>query len=77
MAYPSMSGVDSWGKLGNPGWNFETMLPYYQKFHTFSEPSKGLRDLLTLDYKDPDLQDKSSPIKVSFGVSQASTSPTA
>lgn len=43
------------------------MLPYYQKFHTFTKPSEEVHDLLALDYMDPDLQGKSGPIKTSFG----------
>ncbi|KAL8704848.1 MAG: hypothetical protein Q9201_002007 [Fulgogasparrea decipioides] len=67
VAYPSKSGVDSWEKLGNKGWNFETLRPYYQKFHTYIPPSKEINDLLALDYMDDDIQGKSGPIKVSFG----------
>lgn len=43
------------------------MLPYYQKFHTFTKPSDKVHDLLALDYMDPDLQGKSGPIQSSFG----------
>ncbi|MCJ1466424.1 hypothetical protein MMC07_005043 [Pseudocyphellaria aurata] len=67
IAYPSKSGIDSWGKLGNISWDYETMLPYYQKFHTFAKPSKEVHDLLALDYMDQDLQGTSGPIKTSFG----------
>lgn len=67
IAYPSKSGIDSWGKLGNTGWDYETMLPYYQKFHTFTKPSKEVHDRLALDYMDSDLQGKSGPIQTSFG----------
>lgn len=67
MAYPSRSGVDSWEKLGNKGWNFEALRPYYQKFHTYIPPPQEVNDLLALDYMDEDVQGKSGPIKVSFG----------
>ncbi len=53
--------------LGNKGWNFEALQPYYQKFHTYTPPSKRVHDLLALDYMDDDAQGKSGPIKVSFG----------
>lgn len=67
MTYPSKAGIDSWEKLGNKGWNFDALRPYYQKFHTYSPPSKEVNDLLALDYMDGGLQGKSGPIKISFG----------
>lgn len=67
VAYPSKSGVDSWGKLGNKGWDFDTLRPYYQKFHTYTPPSKEVNELLALDYMDDAVQGKTGPIKVSFG----------
>ncbi|KAL8802394.1 MAG: hypothetical protein Q9223_006599 [Gallowayella weberi] len=67
MAYPSKSGIDGWEKLGNRGWNFDTLRPYYQKFHTYCPPSKEVNELLGLDYMDEGVQGKTGPIKVSFG----------
>lgn len=67
MTYPSKTGVDSWEKLGNKGWNFDALQPYYQKFHTYTPPSKQIHDLLALDYMEEEVQGKSGPIKVSFG----------
>ncbi|KAL8646383.1 MAG: hypothetical protein Q9210_006172 [Variospora velana] len=67
MTYPSKSGLDSWEKLGNKGWNFDALQPYYKKFHTYCPPSKDVHDLLALDYMDETLQGTSGPIKVSFG----------
>lgn len=43
------------------------MLPYYQKFHTFTKPSREVHDRLALDYMHPNLQGKSGPIQTSFG----------
>ncbi|KAL8992385.1 MAG: hypothetical protein Q9169_007143 [Polycauliona sp. 2 TL-2023] len=67
MAYPSKSGIDSWEKLGNKGWNFEALRPYYRRFHTYTPPSKAVQDLLALDYMDETMQEDTGPIKVSFG----------
>ncbi|KAL8697701.1 MAG: hypothetical protein Q9224_002181 [Gallowayella concinna] len=67
LAYPSKSGTDGWEKLGNHGWNFDTLRPYYQKFHTYCPPSKEVNELLALDYMDESVQGKTGPIKISFG----------
>lgn len=67
ITYPSKAGVDSWEELGNPGWNFDNLQPYYRKFHTYTPPSQEVHDLLALDYMDSEAQGTSGPIKVSFG----------
>ncbi|KAL9627421.1 MAG: hypothetical protein Q9204_006579 [Flavoplaca sp. TL-2023a] len=67
MAYPSKSGLDSSAKLGNRGWNFTNLRPCYQKFHTYTPPSKVVEELLALDYVDQSAQGTIGPIQVSFG----------
>ena len=64
--YPSKSGIDSWGKLGNPGWDWVTLAPYYRKYHTFHAPSQQTSDLLALDHMEKDLQGTTGPIQTSF-----------
>jgi len=46
------------------------MLPYYQKFHTFTLPSAQVRENLALSYFDDALQGTSGPIQASFGEEQ-------
>lgn len=46
------------------------MLPYYQKFHTFTLPSAQVRETLVLGYFDDALQGTSGPIQASFGEEQ-------
>jgi choline dehydrogenase-like flavoprotein len=40
LAYvpPSPAGIDAWEKLGNPGWNWDTLRPYLQKSYTVISP---------------------------------------
>ncbi|KAJ6069787.1 hypothetical protein N7499_011674 [Penicillium canescens] len=35
---PSPAGIDAWGKLGNPNWNWETLRPYLQRSYTLTQP---------------------------------------
>ncbi|KAJ5317001.1 hypothetical protein N7508_001509 [Penicillium antarcticum] len=39
LAYvpPSPAGINAWGKLGNPNWNWETLRPYLQKSYTLTQ----------------------------------------
>ncbi|MCJ1251934.1 hypothetical protein MMC30_009172 [Trapelia coarctata] len=70
LAYPSKIDVDNWAELGNCGWDWQSMLPYYQKFHTFTLPSAQVRESLVLSYFDDALQGTSGPIQASFGEEQ-------
>ena len=67
MTFPSKSSIDCWASLGNPSWTFDSMEPYYRKFHTFNEPSDTIAESLGLDYLDGDIHGKSGPIQVTFG----------
>ncbi|KAJ5889183.1 glucose-methanol-choline (gmc) oxidoreductase [Penicillium tannophilum] len=37
---PSPAGINAWAKLGNPSWNWETLLPYLKKSYTVSPPGE-------------------------------------
>ncbi|OJD37749.1 glucose-methanol-choline oxidoreductase [Diplodia corticola] len=68
IIYPSQSDFDSWEKLGNAGWGWKSIAPYFRKFHTFTEPdAKELREGLMLDYMVEGAQGDSGPVQVSFG----------
>lgn len=64
--YPSKTGIDAWEKLGNAGWGWDTLAPYYRKYHTFHAPSQRMSDLLALDHLDKNLQGTTGPIQTSF-----------
>lgn len=66
LIYPSKSSIDAWARLGNKGWDFETLVPYYQKFHTFNPPSAQTAESLATDYIDKAVQGQSGPIQSSF-----------
>lgn len=62
----SRSNVDSWGKLGNPGWDWATVQPYYQKSCTLNLPSEEKRLELGLEYIDPTAHAENGPLQISF-----------
>lgn len=74
VIYPSKSGFDAWEMLGNPGWNWNTISPYFRKFHTLTLPSEAAQKDLALEYIDQKLQGTNGPIQLSFGESDAYTS---
>ena len=64
--YPSRSSIDNWAKLGNNGWDWDNLAPYYRKFHTYTPPTEASKASLGVDYIDDSLQDRSGPIKSSY-----------
>lgn len=66
LIYPPKSSIDAWEQLGNKGWNWEAMSPYYRKFHTFNRPSDGTAKALSTGYIDENIQGTSGPIQSSF-----------
>ena len=34
LLYPSKGDIDSWAALGNAGWDFDSLAPYFRKFAT-------------------------------------------
>lgn len=66
VVFPSKAGIDAWATLGNPGWTWQEMAPYYRKFHTLAPPTEeSIRDL-SLTWIRPENQGTSGPLKVSF-----------
>ncbi|KAL2844537.1 glucose-methanol-choline oxidoreductase-like protein [Aspergillus pseudoustus] len=59
----SKSNIDAWGKLGNSGWDWETLLPYYKKSFSLTLPSEEKQR--ELDYVEPEYAGN-GPLKASF-----------
>lgn len=62
LAYvpPSPAGIDAWEKLGNPGWNWDTLRPYLQKSYTVTSPEG--KPVLNADQTTP----ANGPIQVTY-----------
>jgi len=59
---------DDWAKLGNEGWDFKSLLPYFTKHEHFDEPSIYASPFnIPLETKyDADFHGKNGPIHTSF-----------
>ncbi|KAH8893968.1 alcohol oxidase [Thozetella sp. PMI_491] len=44
VMYPNKAALDEWESLGNPGWTFDELSPYFRKFATTHHPSESLVD---------------------------------
>ena len=64
--YPSKSSIDNWSKLGNAGWDWNTLAPYYRKFQTYIPPTEASKASLGVNYIDDSIQGHAGPIKSSY-----------
>jgi len=68
MVYTSKPAFDAWEKLGNPGWNWENMLPYLRKFHSHHNPgpAEATNEILNMSNQDDALKSSEGPVQTSF-----------
>ena len=62
----SQINADAWGELGNPGWNWETLAPYFRKSFTVTMPSEAIQKDLGLEYVSETTKGANGPIQASF-----------
>ncbi|KAI9848470.1 MAG: hypothetical protein M1838_000514 [Thelocarpon superellum] len=64
--HPSKADLDDWETLGNPGWNFANLFPYYLKSEDYIPPSKATSDAEDIFFINPADHGTSGPILNSF-----------
>ncbi|KAI9439676.1 alcohol oxidase [Lactarius indigo] len=62
---PSRADIDAFEKLGNKGWNWEMLKPYFKKAEHFLPPSVVKDDVTTFDVQEHGLE---GPLEVSYPV---------
>lgn len=68
MMYPTRDNLDAWGALGNDGWSFDELTPYYRKMSTVTPPGANARDVVQVDkWHDRSLDGNSGPLQVGWG----------
>lgn len=69
MVCPGKAIIDAWETMGNEGWNFENLSPYFRKFANTHPPSRISRDVCRMDsYYDLSLSElESGPLTISVG----------
>ncbi len=64
--HPSRKDIDDWGELGNEGWSWDEIFPYFLKSETYSPPSAAAAARYGLTQLDPSLHGRDGPVQVSF-----------
>lgn len=66
LLYPNRASIDAWEAMGNDGWNWETLRPYFEKFQTIGKPAVEVRDQLPLAHSEKAVERTQGPLKTSF-----------
>ncbi|KAH8721811.1 hypothetical protein BGZ61DRAFT_492282 [Ilyonectria robusta] len=61
----SKDDYDAWEALGNAGWGWDELLPFFKKSETFHPPSKSVQEQYNVSH-DADTFGTSGPIQVSY-----------
>lgn len=61
----SREDYDAWEALGNPGWSWDDLLPFFQKSETFHPPSHAVQKEYDVSHN-PDAFGRTGPIQVSY-----------
>lgn len=64
--HASQRDIDDWGELGNEGWSWKEIFPYYAKSEKYFPPSATLIAQYGLSEIDPSLHGQQGPVNNSF-----------
>jgi choline dehydrogenase-like flavoprotein len=62
----SRANIDAWGEMGNPGWNWDALAPYFKRSYTLNPPDNKTAHHLCLEEFDKFTPVNSGPIQASF-----------
>ncbi|KAI9845983.1 MAG: hypothetical protein M1837_004389 [Sclerophora amabilis] len=62
----SQADIDGWEELGNEGWSWKSLLPYFLKAEGFSPPPAVQAEDLRTPYNDTDVHGSDGPVKASL-----------
>lgn len=66
LIYPSAAEIDAWADLGDEGWNWQTLAPYFRKFQTIVPPSEEVKNKLNIAHSDASIRELTGPIQATF-----------
>lgn len=70
--HASQKDIDDWGKLGNKGWSWDAIFPYFAKSETYFPPTAREAVENDASYIDPAIHGKHGPVQNSFSPSPSS-----
>ncbi|ETS81086.1 hypothetical protein PFICI_06088 [Pestalotiopsis fici W106-1] len=67
LLYPSQANIDAWEKLGNAGWSYNDLLPYFKKFSTTHVPPASALENSDMERYHDNSLNGNGPLHVSYG----------
>ena len=64
--HASQADINDWGELGNEGWSWNSLLPYFMKSETYDAPSSQTAQDLGTSFVDPSIHGKHGPVVDAF-----------
>ncbi|KAK4215469.1 Versicolorin B synthase [Rhypophila decipiens] len=66
LVHPNKHIIDGWAELGNHGWDYNSLSPYFRKFPTSHLPSEAAKNVVGLAYHSDAVTSGDGPVQVSF-----------
>lgn len=64
--HASRGDIDNWGRLGNDGWSWDELEPYYTKSESYRNPDPKTETDLMTEYVRPDIHGTHGPVANTF-----------
>lgn len=64
--HASQKDIDDWGALGNDGWSWADLLPYYKKSEDYLAPPADVAEKEDINFIDPSCHGEGGPVKNKF-----------
>lgn len=64
--HASQQDIDDWGALGNPGWSWKELFPYFLKCEKYHAPPAVVSEQIDTTFIEPDLHGENGTVQNSF-----------
>ncbi|KAF7510892.1 hypothetical protein GJ744_005722 [Endocarpon pusillum] len=66
LTFASRNDIDDWKRLGNDGWSYNDLVPYYKKFEDYQPPPSDVAKDASAEYINASANGDGGPIRGSF-----------
>ena len=64
--HASQRDINDWGKLGNKGWSWDELAPYFKKSEKYNAPTADISNQIDTSFIDPSVHATNGPVQDSF-----------